>query len=293
LSDHGSAWGPTGRRPYGSGPDLRQPPYYRREPELPPDPDEAGAERRAASRRRTATATLAAVGTAVLGGGIGLAAPHLTPRMPAGIALPSLPAQAAAGQQPEGGAPARATGTSGSAKASGSGAAAGSAAGSANAATDASTAPDPQALFPATLRIGSFTYTRVAAGTVTDCAQQTPGAFGDALSRNGCTGLLLATYTSGVRAIGVGVAVMPDAAAANSAASGPGSTLLPYVRGSAVSAFCTAGCPAAGHGTWGRYALFAVVDHTDGTHPDAANSATAADDALTKVTAALKASGAS
>ncbi|WP_037576520.1 hypothetical protein [Phaeacidiphilus oryzae] len=277
------------------------PPYYRREPEREQAEAAAAAAdlRRTESRRRTAMIAYSVIGGVAVAGGIGLAVPTMKPHIPAGLA--ALPAGAASAERPGAGATTGAGGNSGATRARSGGTAAGAAAGRAGTGTAGSAGTTgtaagavtaQQAFSSATMVVGPRTYDRrlVTSGP---CNQGVTPALAALLTREGCASLLRATYTSGTSAIGLAVAVLPTGAAGAAAAKPPaGGEVVPYADGSTVKSFCAQGGCTADQSADGRYALFSVVDRTDGTHPKPADAKTADAAALRALLAELRQAGA-
>jgi hypothetical protein len=255
------------------------PPYYRREPER--ERAEAAAVtadlRRKESKRRSAMTAYSVMSGVALVGAIALAATTMKPQLPGG--LPPSPPDAKAGA----GAGGPGTSSDSGHSAGRSGSAGASAAGASAAGLSA------QAVFSAaTMKVGPRSYDRKVV-TSGPCNQGVSPALASLLTQQGCKSLLRATYTSGTSAIGLGVAVLPSASAAAAAAQpSAGGEVIPYVTGSGVAAFCTKGDCSAGQSADSGYALFSVVDRTDGTHPAAADAKTANQAALAALRAEVR-----
>ncbi|MBL1105631.1 hypothetical protein JK361_13720 [Streptomyces sp. 5-8] len=129
------------------------------------------------------------------------------------------------------------------------------------------TAPlSPDTLFPGKqLTMGGTVYKKGPTADTRSCATAAGGTLPKALTANGCTRLMRATYTKGDIAVTVGVAVFDDAAKATKAkAQTDDRSIVRSLFGKGVKNFCDGAFCRSTRNAYGRYAYFTVAGFTNG-----------------------------
>lgn len=139
------------------------------------------------------------------------------------------------------------------------------------------TAPlSPDILFPSSeLTVGGRTYQKGATASTTNCASAVQGTLPQALTANGCTRVMRATYSGkGGVAVTVGVALFDTEAKASKAkTAADNKSILTSLPGQGVAAFCRTAVCRSTTNAYGRYAYFTLAGFTNGkdvTEKDAA-----------------------
>ena len=119
-----------------------------------------------------------------------------------------------------------------------------------------------------TVQIDGKTYTRRATSTTSPCWKVTSSSLGSALSADGCTRLLRATFVAGTSSITVAVAVLPTVAQAQAAAIGSG-TINPLDKAKdGLSDFCHRVACAHGAAAWNTFAVFTIAGPSNDSRGD-------------------------
>ncbi|MEU0335011.1 hypothetical protein [Streptomyces sp. NPDC006193] len=129
------------------------------------------------------------------------------------------------------------------------------------------TAPlSPDTLFPGKqLTVGGTVYKKGLTADTRSCATAAGGTLPKALTANGCTRLMRATYTNGGVAVTVGVAVFDDAAkAAKAKAQTDDRSIVRSLFGKGVKPFCDGAFCRSTRNAYGRYAYFTISGFTSG-----------------------------
>ncbi|MYX95163.1 hypothetical protein GT045_10135 [Streptomyces sp. SID486] len=129
------------------------------------------------------------------------------------------------------------------------------------------TAPlGPGTLFPGTqLTMGGTVYKKGPTADTGSCATAAGGTLPKALTANGCTRLIRATYTKGDIAVTVGVAVFDTADRATQAkAQTDDRSIVRSLFGKGVKPFCDGAFCRSTRNAFGRYAYFTVAGFTSG-----------------------------
>ncbi|WP_328915546.1 MULTISPECIES: hypothetical protein [unclassified Streptomyces] len=114
------------------------------------------------------------------------------------------------------------------------------------------------------------TYVKTASTTTQQCATGARAAVAQALTANGCTQLVRATYVNGTLAVTVGVAVFPDGT--HAAKLQKVAQYLAPLNGGGVKDFCHAVACQMTSNAVGRYAYFAISGFKNGTTLPATDS---------------------
>lgn len=121
-------------------------------------------------------------------------------------------------------------------------------------------------LFPGdTLTMSGRGYDKGPTASTDSCASVTHGALGSALTGNGCTRVIRATYTAkGGVAVTVGVAVFDNDKQAAKAAQQGKKGNVSSLSGHGVSSFCTTAICRSTANSYGRYAYFTIGGFSSG-----------------------------
>ncbi|MFC3578279.1 hypothetical protein ACFOZ0_34490 [Streptomyces yaanensis] len=129
------------------------------------------------------------------------------------------------------------------------------------------TAPiNADALFPGTqLTEGANVYKKGPTASTTNCASAVQGTLPAVLTKNNCTLVVRATYTTGRIAVTVGVAVFDTAAQATKAKQQTNSkSIITSLTGKGVPTFCRTTVCRSTTNSYGRYAYFTLGGFTNG-----------------------------
>lgn len=119
-------------------------------------------------------------------------------------------------------------------------------------------------LFPGSkMTMGGRAYTKGATAATNNCASATSASLGSALTGNGCTQVIRATYTKDGVAVTVGIAVF-DTQAQAMKAKDQASGNVQSLAGDGVPSFCRATSCRLTTNAVGRYAYFTVAGYTSG-----------------------------
>ncbi|WP_370068721.1 hypothetical protein [Streptacidiphilus sp. MAP5-3] len=130
-------------------------------------------------------------------------------------------------------------------------------------------------LYAQKLSVGKQVYVRKLTDEKSPCWEASTGHLGNALAPNRCSQMLRATWVSGNQAVSVGVAVFPDAAAAQAANAAYVGHIEP-LRGAGIPNFCQDKTPCAlAHGVVGHFTYY-VIAGPSGSAPGMHNPASVA-----------------
>jgi hypothetical protein len=127
------------------------------------------------------------------------------------------------------------------------------------------TAPlSPATLFPTErMSTGAGSYTKGATASTTNCATAASGRLSPALTGNGCTRVIRATYQKAGIAVTVGVAIFDTEAQATKAKEQASGNIQP-LAGGGVPSFCHATACRLTTNSIGRYTYFTVAGYISG-----------------------------
>jgi hypothetical protein len=129
------------------------------------------------------------------------------------------------------------------------------------------TAPlSPDTLFPGTqLTMGENVYKKGLTDDTKNCATAAQGTLPKALTGNGCTRLLRATYSKDGIAVTIGIAVFDtEAQAAKARGETDKKSIVKPLSGDGVKAFCNGAVCRSTTNSLGRYAYFTLTGFTNG-----------------------------
>ncbi|MBF9067857.1 hypothetical protein [Streptacidiphilus fuscans] len=130
-------------------------------------------------------------------------------------------------------------------------------------------------LYAQKLAVGKQVYVRKLTDEKSPCWEASTGHLGNALAPNRCSQMLRATWVGGNQAVSVGVAVFPDAAAAQAANAAYVGHIEP-LRGPGIPNFCQDKTPCAlAHGVVGHFTYY-VIAGPSGSAPGVHNPASVA-----------------